>query len=340
LVGLLLTLDGAVAATETEPTPETVILLQPTTSSPAVRRSLARIRDELSADRLRVVVASASDGGDASGAVRDGDDGTTVALFGDPTAGEAELCVVRRVPGRTAVRWATVAVDDPERMPQALATRALELLRATALELSLERERPMPRGQPPEARAHVEVPPATTPPAVAPGAPRLVAARGVGIWSSLDGPPAALIPMGRIGLRLSDWAWVRVGVVGLGSRPRVDTRDGSATIAQTLVLAELAAVFRSDKRLHLRLSVGAGALDVSVAGTGAAPFEGREPQRWFAALDGGLGLAVAVGPRSALVVELHALLAEPHPVVRFVDVRAATVAYPAVIVTLALEVAP
>jgi hypothetical protein len=70
------------------------------------------------------------------------------------------------------------------------------------------------------------------------------------------------------------------------------------------------------------------------------PFEGREPQRWSAALDGGVGLGVGLGSRSALVAELHALVAEPHPVVRFLNVRAATVGYPAVIATVALEVAP
>ena len=163
---------------------------------------------------------------------------------------------------------------------------------------------------------------------------------GIGIWNSVDGPPAAVIPVGRIGLRLSDWAWVRVSLAGLGSHPRIATADGSATVSQSLALAELAAVFRPDRRLHPILSVGAGALDVAVVGTGAVPFEGREPQRWSAAFDGGLGVGFGLGSRSALVAELHALVAEPHPVVRFVDIRAATVGYPALIVTLALEVAP
>lgn len=340
LVGLLLALEGSVAVGETEPSVETVILLEPMAASPAAHRSLARIRDELFADRFRVVLASSGDSNVVEGAARDESDGTTVALFGDPTAGEAELCVVRRARGRTAVRWVTVASDDPERMPQALATRALELLRATALELSIDSGREAPPHKPPEARTQVDVPPTPTPPPVARAAPRIVAAMGVGIWNSVDGPPAAMIPMGRIGFRLSEWAWVRVGLAGLGSRPRVETADGSATVAQELALAEFAAVFRPDKRLRPRLSVGAGALDVAVLGTGTAPFEGREPQRWSAALDGGLGVGVGVGSHSALVAELHALVAEPHPVVRFVNVRAATVAYPAVIVTLALEVAP
>jgi hypothetical protein len=224
-------------------------------------------------------------------------------------------------------------------MPQALATRALELLRATAFELSIDGERAAPPHNPAPLRP-LDVPSASAPPISARVAPRVVVAMGVGIWNSVAGPPAAVIPTGRVGLRLSDWAWVRAGLAGLGSRPRVDTADGSATVSQTLALAEVAAVFRPEGRVHPMLSVGAGALDVGVLGTGAGPFQGREPRRWSAAFDGGLGIGVGVGSRSALVAELHALVAEPHPVVRFVDVRAATVAYPAVIATLALEVAP
>jgi len=339
-VGLLLALDGSLAVADTARAAETVILLQPATASPALRRSLARIRDELSADRFRVVLADASAPADRAdlieSAARDEEDVMTVALFGDPAMGETALCVVRRAARRTAVRWATIAVDDPERMPQALATRALELLRATALELSIESERAAPPHEPPAARPLVDTPPTPTPPAAA----RVVATMGVGIWNSVDGPPAAVIPMARIGLRLSDWAWVRVSLAGLGSHPRIATAGGSATVSQSLALAEFAAVFRPDRRLHPILSVGAGALDVAVLGTGAVPFEGREPQRWSAALDGGMGVGFGLGSRSALVAELHALVAEPHPVVRFVNIRAATVGYPAVIATLALEVAP
>jgi hypothetical protein len=87
-------------------------------------------------------------------------------------------------------------------------------------------------------------------------------------------------------------------------------------------------------------SVGAGVLNVAVAGTGAAPYESREPQRWSAAFDAGVGVAFAVGSHAALVTEAHALVASPHPVVRFVDTRAATIGYPSVMVTLALRVAP
>src|SRR5207237_4622997 len=124
---------------------------------------------ELSADRFRVVLADASAPTDSEdlieSAARGGEDGTTLAVFGDPATGETELCVVRRAARRTAVRWATIAVDDPERMPQALATRALELLRATALELSIEGGRAASPHQAPVARPRGATPPTPAPPA-------------------------------------------------------------------------------------------------------------------------------------------------------------------------------
>jgi len=341
---LLLALEGAGASAQTAPGTETVILLQPVTASPAVRRSLARIRDELSADRFHVVLADSSMVGDPGAviesAARAVDSGTVLVLFGEPETGQAELCVVRRAARRTAVRRATVVVDDPERIPEALAARALELLRATALELSIEVAGAARAHAPPQPRTETDIRPDVIPPAPPAEAAIVAVDMGIGMWNSVEGPPPAVAPVGRIGLRLSEWAWARVSVAGLGSRPRVDTPYGSATLSQAMALFECAAVFRRGKRIRPTVSLGAGALHVAVAGTGAAPYEGREPGRWSAAFDGGVGVAFAVGSRTALVTELHALVASPHPVVRFADTRAATIGYPSVIVSLALRVAP
>jgi hypothetical protein len=341
---LLLILVGSRAPAETAPLSEKVILLQSTTASPLARKSMARIRDELSADRFDVIVADASAAGDLGAVVADAvplaEVGTVLVLFGDPASGQTELCVVRRGARRTGVRRATIAADDPERFPEVLAKRALELLRATALELSIEVE-PAPRAEtPPEARPEAGIRAGATPQVLAPQAASVVVDMGVAMWNSVDGPPPAVAPVGRIALRLSDWIWARASVAGLGSRPHVATAHGSASLSQTAALLECAASFRRDKRIRPAFSLGAGVLNVQVAGTGAAPYEGRETQRWSLALDGGAGVAFAVGARSALVTELHALVASPHPVIRFVDTRAATVAYPSLILTLALRVAP
>jgi hypothetical protein len=302
---------------------------------------LARIRDELSADRFRVVLAASGTSGETGTliekAARDADEGTTLVLFGDPEAGETELCVVRRAGRRTAVRWATVPVKDPDHMEEAVAARALELLRATSLELSIDSERAPPPQEPREPTATVEVSPPASP-AVACEAPVLVATIGVGIWNSIEGPSAAVVPIGRVGVRLSDWAWARISAAGLGTRPRVDMAAGSATVSQNVVLGELAAAFRPRRRLHPMLSLGAGVLNVAVVGTGTAPYQGREARQWSAAFDAGAGIGLAIGSRAALVTEVHALVASPRPVVRFADTNVATIGFPSLIYTLALQV--
>jgi hypothetical protein len=336
----LLLLAAAPASAGTVPGADTVILLQPAAASPAVRRSLARIGDELSADRFHVVLAdpdtASGPGAVIDSATRAAEDGTALVLFGDPDTGQAELCIVRRSGRRTAVRRATVIVDDPERMPEALARRALELLRATALELSIGME-PASRPETPP-RSEADVPPSAS----APTTPSAIVTvdLGVATWASIEGPPPAVAPVGRVAVRLSGWAWARVTAAGLGSRPSLETAYGSATLAQTVALAEAMAVFRGGRRLRPFVSVGAGALNVAVSGTGAGQYEGRAPQQWSAAFDGGVGIALAIRSRAALVTELHGLVAAPHPVVRFADTRAATIGYPSVILTLALQVTP
>jgi hypothetical protein len=331
-------LASSAAAADAAP----VIVLQPTTASAALRRSLARIRDELSSDKFHVLLAEPSAATDPGTiiekAARDPADGTVLAVFGDPETGVAELCVVQQTGRRIAVRRATVAVDDPQRMPEALSARALELLRATALELAIDSEGTGPRQGTPapnptiEPAAHLAAPPAVA----QDGA--VAVDLGLGILHSINGPPPAVIPIGRIRLRVSSWLAARVSVAGLGSRPHVDSRYGSATLSQSLALLELAGGFRSGTRVRVTASVGAGALNVNVAGIGAAPYEGRDPQRWSAIFGGGLGVALAISTRATLATELQALVASPHPVVRFVDTRAATVGYPALLLALTLQV--
>jgi len=339
---LLLALEVPRASAGPGPGPgeDTVILLQPAAASSVVRRSLARIGAELSADRYHVVIAdrdvAGGPGAVIESAAHAAEAGTALVLFGDPDSGQAELCIVRRSGRRTGVRRAMVVVDDPERMPEALARRALELLRATALELSIGIEpAPLPETpQPSEADVRSS--------ASAPAAPPAIVAvdLGVAMWASIQGPPSAVVPVGRVALRVSDWAWARITAAGLGTRPSLETAYGSATLAQTVALAESVAVFRRDKWLRPFVSIGAGALNVAVSGVGEGQYEGRAPQRWSAAFDGGIGAALVVRSRAALVMELHGLVAAPHPVVRFADTRAATIGYPSLILTLALQVAP
>ena len=243
---LLLALEGSGTSAETAPGAETVILLQPATASPAVRRSLARIRDELSADRFHVVIADSSTAGDPAAviesAARAAEDGTVLVLFGDPETGPTELCVVRRAARRTAVRRATV-VDGRSGAHPGGARGAGAGAAAGDRAGALDRVAPKPR-----ARSRRPAPKLTFTRASSRPSRRWRLGSSRWIWASESGTTSRGRRLrgapGRIGLRLSDWAWARVSVAGLGSRPRVDTPYGLAALSQTMVLLEGAAVFR------------------------------------------------------------------------------------------------
>jgi hypothetical protein len=336
-------LDTSTAPAEPAWREQTVILLQPTDASIATRRSLARIRDELSADRFRVIWEG-SETSDGPGPVVESAGGNAdpeaiVVLFGDPAAGHAELRVIHRAAGRSAVRRGTVVVDDPEQMPRALASRALELLRATALELSLPRERPLiaPESAQPclEGSISQRSCPKLPPPEVSVASVDM----GLAMWKGIGGPPPAVTPVGRLSLRLSNWSQVRLSVAGLGSQPVVRTPYGNASVSQSMALLELALAPRVDQRIHPLLSLGGGVINVAVAGTGVPPYEGLNARQWSAAVDAGAGIALDLSSRAALSTELHAFLASPRPVVRFIDTHAATIGSPTLMFSLALRVA-
>lgn len=338
---LMLLLLSPVALADPMRHEEVVILLQPTAASPVIRRSIARIRDELLADRFQVVLVDSTSAGGPGAivekAAHDLGADAILTLFGDGETGQAELWVIERVGGRTAIRRVMVAIAEPERMPEVFATRALELLRATALELSLETT-PAPRLQQDPGTVVASQPgPAPAPPSSAERG-LLSFDAGIAMFQSLAGPPAAIAPTGRIQLRLSDWLMARLSLAGLGSRPRIETAYGSAELSQTIGLVEVGPVFRNGKRLRLGVSVGAGFLKVNMLGVGKPPYEGREEHRWSAVFDAGVGGALALQSRVALVTELHVFLASPHPEVRFLRMRTATIGYPSFFLLLALQV--
>jgi hypothetical protein len=325
------------AARAAAPPPGLVVLLEPADASPAARQSLRRIKDEVAADRFDVIVATA----DATGTVSptwSAERGALIVLFGDPTTGRAELCVVSRANERSAVRRAIV-VDVPEKMPEVLALRALELLRATALELSVGAEQaaaPTKQGQPiPDGRPRT----ATRARSAEESAPFSVDL-GLVLIQSLKGPPPALAPILRLGLRVATWLELRTSVAGLGTRPRVETPYGSASISQSFLLLEVATRLTDRGVLRPLASLGGGLLHVGVSGSGAGSYVGRNDEQWSASVDGGVGLALAVRSHAAVVAELHCLLASPHPSVRFIDSVPATIGYPSLMLTLALQVMP
>jgi hypothetical protein len=246
-----------------------------------------------------------------------------------------ELWIIDRLIGPGAVRRIVVPSDNPARVPEILAVRALEALRASAFELGVQSNRaqtPMPITK----VATADTPGTSAPPPPMQRQSHVGLEMGMSAFESLGGPGVALIPMVRLRLRSSGLPFLRVGLAGLGSQPKIDAAQGSAHVGHDLALVEGGLSFRASHRFRPAVTLGAGALRVSVDGDGRWPYEGSGGEQWTALFDVGAGFTAAVVENVSLSLELHGVWAAPHPVVRFAGVDAATVARPGFIVALTL----
>jgi hypothetical protein len=227
------------------------------------------------------------------------------------TAGAAaEIWLSDRVTGKLVIRRIEAGTEgDPA---ASLALRAVELLRGSLLEITVE-ESPAPTPRP--------APPADVARFVATTAPDhrawFVEGLGLSLGGALFATPSAAGITYAPALRLSYGGrrsfCLRLSVVAPGSAGDASVHDGAsllgtAHLRQDLALLELVRSFRRDARLQPFASVGGGAHQVRVSGTGGAPiFPDRRGRSVGAVATAGAGVALRLGNRAALVVEASAL---------------------------------
>ena len=303
-----------------------VIVLEPAVTNASAHRCLTRIREELLGGGFEVKVVDPGVKTDplsiAEAIQHQPESAATIALLGDPSLGPSELWILDRTGARPEVRQIPVPADDEAHIPAILAIRTIELLRASALQRLVESNRIRPPPAPVRPAPELAVP-------VTEHLPRVAVELGLAIVDNIGGPGPAEIPVARLDVRLTGPLFVRLTLEGLGSRPSVQTSEGSATINQSLGLVALGAIFRRDHRLMPIVSLGAGALSVTGDGEGIYPFVGHQDSTWTAIVDGGFGLATALSKYLAVTVEIHALIAAPRPVLRFSGSDAGTIGRPA-----------
>ena len=327
-----------------------VTLLQSSAASPRARRCLTRVREELAAGGFDVSISEFGAGVEALWMVdapgpRDGSI-ATITLIGNPEDGPAELWIVDGVPwGRGVVRRLLVPAGATTHDDEVLAVRALEFLRASALELA--------RGAPAAPAAASANPSAasSSPVTVAaqaapPAAPVVAAGERVPLsfeigLALLDGSRAlgpAFLPVARLRAEWLSLLETRVTLAGFGTHPRVTSAEGTAMVGYAAGLFELRAAFRHGRVVRPAIGVGGGVLMVSVDGDGNWPYEGLHQQRWVGLFDIGAGLTARLGRRISAAVELHGQLAAPYPTLRFSGDEAARIARPALFSSVTLVV--
>ena len=139
---------------------------------------------------------------------------------------------------------------------------------------------------------------------------------------------AAVMPVGRLRVELSPRWVARVTLSDLGTRPHVESAEGSATVSQALGLFELLGEVAPRAWLKPTISLGMGGYHVGVDGSASPPYAGLSAGRLVFAADTGAGLALAISPSFALSLEGHATLVAPHPVIRFLEGESAKLSNP------------
>ena len=338
-------LSPDVASGQPLPAPK-VILLRPPAAPAAVSEALVRLQAELTVEGFDAQVVDVDLGADVRASLEKlaptmaATAVVAVVEGGDPTS--AELWVVDRMTGKTVVRRVHA---DPKaaRVAEVLSVRAVELLRASFLELAItSRPAPdvveVPLPSEPVVTRFVTEPLVEAEPdwtwAVEAGAGGMGAIQAVSGGTTLL---AEILPVARVQRAFNARLCARVSFAGLGTQAQVTLRGGYANVSQTSVLAEGLVRFRRGKRLEPVLSLGAGILYLAAEGHEMAPYIGGNAYRVSAAADAGVGLRMPLRPRRVeLGVELHALVAEPYPVVRSSQSEVARAGRPSLLASITL----
>lgn len=324
LLSLVVSLWARVAHAE----PAHVVLVHWQAQEGVVTEAITRIRGELVADGFDVSVIDAPTGAGPQDVLarvaRSKGSTITLGLFLQADAKSAELWVVDRLTDKTVVRRVRISEGTASSVPEVLARRSVELLRASLLEILVDapRRSEMPADSRQSAASwaarDVELPSKHS----------WGAELGIQALAAPGGVGAAVMPIARLRASLGRRTSARLSLSGLGSRPRIDTESGSATLSQELVLLELLADLFPQPWLIPHLSLGAGAYRVALVGNASSPYVGLRAERVVFAADAGVGLALPLASSIALNFEAHGLLVAPYPVIRFLGVEKARVGNP------------
>ena len=305
-----------------------VVVARPANADAITTEALVRVTGELEAAGFEAVTIQVAPGADerttAETIGQDMNPVAAFAIFPGSKAGNgqmtAEIWVSDRQKGKATVQRMRVDPQDADRGATVLAVYAVELLKASLVELWV-----------PEARRKVEPPPPPPPPDVAPAHARPYALSGFGLelaggmLAHADGLDPTWTPALRASFGGERGLGVRISLAAGGQRPSVANGVGSARISQVVATAQFFYAFRPGARVQPFLAAGGGAYRIGISSTSNDPevWVARSRQKWTAAMAAATGLTIALGEHMALIAGVEALLFLPRPVVELGDVDVA-----------------
>lgn len=326
----LLTVLASLAAAGTAGA-ATVVLVRPPRPNAVAAEATVRLQGELVAAGFEVRLIDPPPGADLRSSLEEAAAGpdveAVVAITGEamgiPFADSAELWVIDRVTGKTVVRRVPNQLGAP-RAAELLSIRALELLRASFLEVALGSSRVAAKT--PAAPPPIEVvrwtSQALRDAAPEPEEPATWAVEvGAAVLASPSGLSAALLPTLRLERRFGEAFLGRLTVAGFGTPSRVDVPAAaslrSADVVQQFGLLEAVLRFRSGARVQPFVCAGVGGLHIAARGEAASPYHGIDSDVWALVVGACAGLRFPVLGRFELSLDVAAQAANPYPVIQF-----------------------
>jgi hypothetical protein len=264
------------------------------------------------------------------------DIGAVAAIRVKPlAAGGVEMTVLDRATGKTVHRdLARVTAADPAG-EELIATRTVELFRASLIELSA----PHP--------ARGEVPVSQPVKALVSHEQDRQLRQRAGVISLSAGPALLLMPA--LGSSLQLWlqaAWISRSGVGLTaelfsplSPARLSATEGSGEVRGTSYrLGVLWAPSASDARFAARISAGWSLVSLSVRGAANSPYLGREDDFLTSAPWLSLSGRLGISSHLALLFQVSGWLSLPRATIRFADREVGDFARPAGLASIGPEV--
>jgi hypothetical protein len=301
-----------------------VMVLSPAAPDDLTRNALARVSGELAAAPFQVIPATIDPAVDLMTQVETaGDELAAVAAFAirpEPGSERVTIWVSNRISRTTTMQMMQIHKGEGggDRAAARLAVEAVELVRA-----SLPGLWPEPRSSPTAVTAPSSAPDAEALPPTALKDRRAMLDIGAGLLQELGDAPTVVVPRLALLFGRPDGIGFRLSASGLGPGAEVTRAEGTARIERLAITLALVRLFRSSGVVQPLISLGLGLHHLRARGTSPMPALAHDRQLYSALVAAGSGLAVRLGSRVSLVVEIEALLFWPQASVQVGSAEAA-----------------
>lgn len=330
---------GAAAARAQDGRP-VVVLVRPAISSPMIDEMLGRTQAELAASGFEARIVTGVPGEAPRRSVEQADADAIAAIAVVDPAGDAtvEVWVDDRLSGKVSIRPLVARETDEHKAAAVLAIQAVELLRASLVEIArADPEEPAPAAPPPR-----DTPPAAAvafargPEGASPRAELSLAAGPAGILT-FDPVLPQLAPSLALALTTPGGLGGRLRWVGPGLGPDLDVEAGEVAVSTWLLTGGALLAPRTTGRWFGFAAVDAGVLRLTAEGTLAPPATGRSGSSIAAAFLAGGGGGLRLTDHVAVVAEAQLLLTAPRVSIEVGGQTVATAGRPDALMSLGLQ---